>query len=100
MAILSNVWLKMSDPVLTQVELKVDGYGKAEGKDARILQLRRQRRRAMRRAMSMEGIIRRLLDAAKGGTAEALDALLKDAQYIINVPLHEALKDMGEDDRR
>lgn len=99
MAIPSNVWLKMSDKAITQVELKVDAFDVEQAKDARITQLRKQRRRAMRRALSMEGVIRRLLSAAKGTNAEELEGILRDANLLVNVPLHEALKDMDPQDR-
>lgn len=97
MSLKSDVWLKMSDPKLTQVELMVDVYDVEEKAQERIKQLRRQRRRAIRRAMSLAEVLKRLIDAAQHGTADQIEKVFTDARLILNVPLHEALKDMKDD---
>lgn len=97
MSLKSDIWLKMSDPKLTQVELMVDAYDVEEKAQERIKQLRRQRRRAIRRALSLAEVMRRLMDAAQNGTAEQIEQVFTDARLILNVPLHQALKDMKDE---
>lgn len=89
----SKAWLGMGDPALSDVEKQID---KALGveKDHRILQLRKQRRRAIRRALSLEGCLRRLLSTARDGTTEQVQEAVEDANFALNIPLHNAL--LGE----
>lgn len=84
----------MSDSRLTEVEAVVDSL-ESQPSDLyyRVNQLKKQRRRAIRRALSLELATRNLLDKIKTGTTEEIGSALDSVQYILNVPLHNAIRE-------
>ena len=88
--------MKMSNPALDEQEVLLDENA-AKNVPERILQLKRQRRRALRRAMSMEKILQEIIKTAMSGTTEEVTKAFSDAQYILKIPLHSALNALNEE---
>lgn len=90
----------MKDPRIKAVEVELDlGLTDAD-KDNRIAQLKKQRRRAIRRALSMQGCIERLLKVAVSGTPEEIEKVIEDCRFVINVPLQTAMTRYTDEEGR
>lgn len=97
----SKMWLSMSDNSITQTERELDSHSvPVDNFMQRNRQLKTQRRRALRRALSLERVIRGIMKAAATGTAQEVSDVFKEAERILNIPLHQALLAVEDDDER
>jgi hypothetical protein len=90
-----DCWLKMSDPALDEQERLLDVVA-SDHSHQRILQLKKQRRRAIRRALSLERCVRQIMQSAKSGTVDDVTAAFAEAQRILRIPIHNALNSVEE----
>lgn len=87
----SEAWLRLGDPLVKEQEVMADSVFTDADKDNRISQLKKQRRRAIRRCLSLEGCMKRLLKVAAGGTEDEILGVIKDCQFVMGIPLHNAI---------
>lgn len=87
----------MSDQKITDEERNLDSRQEPmDSFEQRNRQLRTQRRRALRRALSLERLIRQFMQVAAEGSAEDIQKVFDDAARIVNIPLHEAILSQEE----
>jgi len=91
-------WLSTKDPLVVSAEDDLDKGAEPDPKK-RIQQLRTQRRRALRRALSLENVLHRLLKAAVDGTAEEVQEAFSSAQRVLSIPSHSAFQGLTDVDQ-
>lgn len=92
-----EAWLSMADQKLTEEERVLDAKElPLDSHEQRNRQLRTQRRRAIRRALSLERLVRQFLQVAEKGSAEDIQKVFDEAARIVNIPLHEAILSQQE----
>lgn len=97
----NKLWLSMSDNAITQAERDLDNSSPpVDNYMQRNRQLKTQRRRALRRALSLERVIRGIMKAAASGTPQEVSDVFKEAERILNIPLHQAILAVDEEDER
>lgn len=100
----NDAWISLGHPKVKEAEDFLDRESTEAGKDARILQLKKQRRRAIRRCIALQGCMERLLRVAARGTEEEILKVVEDCHFVMKIPFQNALLgeknvDSGPEDR-
>lgn len=90
----ARAWVSMADPALAALEKGVDEATPfCADPSTQIARLRKQRRRALRRALSSEQLLQRVLDVKDSTPLVDLAVLLDDIRGVLRVSLLSSVAD-------